>query len=169
LFLAFAQAVGAAKVRRDARQHVTESTRDLEPRVAVNEQLSAIGHPAAPFRRARDHLAGQLPVPNCSHDKSALSGYTERYPASLRANLASGYRTFQRRSPFSQLQTGNQRICRQAATRPQKNFAPAVFGGPGRWCDVFEIRDWKIQRVFIYLAPDYAGKDTARYPWLNKK
>src|SRR3712207_6177845 len=30
-------------------------------------------------------------------------------------------------------------------------------GGPerewaaGRWCDVFEIRDWKIQRCFIYL------------------
>ncbi|RSN68658.1 nuclear transport factor 2 family protein [Actinomadura sp. WAC 06369] len=38
--------------------------------------------------------------------------------------------------------------------------------GAGRWCDVFEIRDWKIQRVFIYLDPDYAGGDTARYPWL---
>ena len=34
----------------------------------------------------------------------------------------------------------------------------------GRWCDVFEIRDWKIQRCFIYLDPDYAGKDTERYP-----
>jgi hypothetical protein len=31
---------------------------------------------------------------------------------------------------------------------------------------VFEIRDWLIQRCFIYLDPDYAGKDTARYPWL---
>lgn len=39
--------------------------------------------------------------------------------------------------------------------------------GAGRWCDVFEIRDWKIQRCFIYLDPDYAGKDTARYPWLT--
>ncbi len=39
--------------------------------------------------------------------------------------------------------------------------------GAGRWCDVFEIRDWKIQRCFIYLDPDYAGKDTARYPWLE--
>lgn len=39
----------------------------------------------------------------------------------------------------------------------------------GRWCDVFEIRDWKIQRVFIYLDPDYAGKDTSRYPWLGAK
>lgn len=41
--------------------------------------------------------------------------------------------------------------------------------GAGRWCDVFEIRDWKIVRVFIYLDPDYAGKDTARYPWLAAK
>jgi len=38
--------------------------------------------------------------------------------------------------------------------------------GAGRWCDVFEIRDFKIQRVFIYLDPDYAGADVARYPWL---
>jgi hypothetical protein len=39
--------------------------------------------------------------------------------------------------------------------------------GAGRWCDVFEVRDFLIQRVFIYLDPDYAGKDTARYPWLG--
>ena len=39
----------------------------------------------------------------------------------------------------------------------------------GRWCDVFEIRDFKIQRVFIYLDPDYAGADTARYPWLSQR
>jgi hypothetical protein len=32
---------------------------------------------------------------------------------------------------------------------------------------VFEIRDFLIQRVFIYLDPDYAGKDTSRYPWLD--
>ena len=73
LFLAFAQPVNAAMVRGDARQHVAESTRDLEPRVPVNEQLSAIGHLAALFRRARDHLAGELPAPNCAHDKLALS------------------------------------------------------------------------------------------------
>jgi hypothetical protein len=29
----------------------------------------------------------------------------------------------------------------------------------GRWCDVFEVRDFLIQRCFIYLYPD-------RYPWL---
>jgi hypothetical protein len=36
----------------------------------------------------------------------------------------------------------------------------------GRWCDVFEIRDFLIQRCFVYLDPDYAGRDTDRYPWL---
>ncbi|MDE3738050.1 nuclear transport factor 2 family protein [Pseudomonas resinovorans] len=40
--------------------------------------------------------------------------------------------------------------------------------GAGYWCDVFEIRDWKIQRCFIYLDPDYGGRDAARYPWLNQ-
>ncbi|HDV6320299.1 TPA: nuclear transport factor 2 family protein [Burkholderia multivorans] len=37
----------------------------------------------------------------------------------------------------------------------------------GRWCDVFEIRDFKIHRCHVYLDPDYAGEDTARYPWLD--
>lgn len=37
----------------------------------------------------------------------------------------------------------------------------------GRWCDVFEIRNFKIQRCFVYLDPDYEGADTARYPWLE--
>ena len=35
----------------------------------------------------------------------------------------------------------------------------------GRWCDVFEIRDFRIQRVFIYLDPDYTGEDAARFRW----
>jgi hypothetical protein len=37
----------------------------------------------------------------------------------------------------------------------------------GRWCDVFEVRDFLIQRCFIYLDPDYAGLDTDRYGWLS--
>lgn len=36
----------------------------------------------------------------------------------------------------------------------------------GRWCDVFEIRNGRIQRLFIYLDPDYGDQDTGRYPWL---
>jgi len=39
-------------------------------------------------------------------------------------------------------------------------------GNAGRWCDVMEIRDFRIHRLFIYLDPDYAGADTDRYPWL---
>ncbi|MCP9946618.1 nuclear transport factor 2 family protein [Streptomyces somaliensis] len=38
--------------------------------------------------------------------------------------------------------------------------------GAGRWCGVFEVRDFLVQRAFIYLDPDYAGKDVARYTWL---
>ena len=49
LFPAFAQPVRAAKVHRNARQHITEPTRDLEARIALKEQLFAIGHLAAPF------------------------------------------------------------------------------------------------------------------------
>ena len=29
--------------------------------------------------------------------------------------------------------------------------------GAGRWCDVFEIRDWLIQRCFVYLDPHGPG------------
>jgi ketosteroid isomerase-like protein len=38
--------------------------------------------------------------------------------------------------------------------------------GAGRWCDMVEVRDYRIQRLFVYLDPDYAGRDVARYPWL---
>lgn len=37
----------------------------------------------------------------------------------------------------------------------------------GRWCDCFEVKDGKITRLFIYLDPDYAGKDTERYDWIT--
>jgi hypothetical protein len=59
-----------------------------------------------------------------------------------------------------------------AGTREgQPRYGPWRAGAPewsaGRRCDVFEIRDWKIQRCFIYLDPDYAGLDVARYPCLT--
>jgi hypothetical protein len=38
----------------------------------------------------------------------------------------------------------------------------------GRFVDWFEIRDFEIQRCFIYLDPDYAGADTERYHWLRE-
>ena len=92
LFLAFAQPVDAAKVRRDARQHIAEPTRDLEPRVALKEQLFAIGHLAAPFRRARDHLTGQLPVPYCAHAGRPLAArwFELRVQAQRRVGISCG-------------------------------------------------------------------------------
>jgi ketosteroid isomerase-like protein len=40
--------------------------------------------------------------------------------------------------------------------------------GGGRFCTVVEIRDWLIQRMFVYLDPDFAAKDVERYPWLPR-
>lgn len=39
----------------------------------------------------------------------------------------------------------------------------------GRWCDVFEIRNFRIQRCYVYLDPDYGGQDVGRYPWLRQR
>jgi ketosteroid isomerase-like protein len=36
----------------------------------------------------------------------------------------------------------------------------------GRFCNVFEIRGGLIQRLHIYLDPDYGDADRARYSWL---
>jgi hypothetical protein len=40
-------------------------------------------------------------------------------------------------------------------------------GYGGRGCAVMEIRGFKVHRLFIYVDPDYAGADIARYPWLS--
>src|SRR5262249_10892428 len=53
-----------------------------------------------------------------------------------------------------------------AGGHPQGAWPPRP-SHAGGWCDVFEVRDWLIQRCFIYLDPDYAGLDTVRYPWLS--
>jgi ketosteroid isomerase-like protein len=37
----------------------------------------------------------------------------------------------------------------------------------GRFCDCFTVRDGLIHRLYIYLDPDYAGGDTARYGWIQ--
>ena len=74
-------------------------------------------------------------------------------------------------SHFNWIFSGSDTIVAEGTSHGEHQDGPWRAGDPesgaGRWCDVFEIRDWKIQRVFIYLDPDYAGKDTARYPWLN--
>ncbi|MDB5975021.1 MAG: hypothetical protein JWR07_1781 [Nevskia sp.] len=39
----------------------------------------------------------------------------------------------------------------------------------GRFCNVFEIRDSLIQRVHIYLDPDYVSEDVERFLWKGRE
>jgi ketosteroid isomerase-like protein len=39
----------------------------------------------------------------------------------------------------------------------------------GRFCNVFEIREGLIHRLFIYLDPDYVGADTERFLWNDRR
>ena len=74
---------------------------------------------------------------------------------------------------FTWLFSGSDTIVAAGTSYGEHHDGPWRAGVPdwaaGRWCDVFEIRDFQIQRVFIYLDPDYAGQDTARYPWLAER
>jgi hypothetical protein len=76
-------------------------------------------------------------------------------------------------SEFHWIFTGTDVLAVEGTSHGEHRDGPWRAGDPewgaGRWCDVFEIRDFLIQRVFIYLDPDYAGRDTARYPWLGEK
>jgi ketosteroid isomerase-like protein len=71
---------------------------------------------------------------------------------------------------FNWIFSGGDTIVAEGTSYGEHNDGPWRAGvpewGAGRWCDVFEIRDFKIQRCFIYLDPDYAGGDKDRYPWL---
>jgi hypothetical protein len=74
---------------------------------------------------------------------------------------------------FNWVFSGSDMIVAEGTSYGEHQDGPWRAGVPdwaaGRWCDVFEIRDFKIQRCFIYLDPDYAGKDTDRYPWLAER
>jgi ketosteroid isomerase-like protein len=74
-------------------------------------------------------------------------------------------------SHFNWVFSGSDVVVAEGTSEGAHRDGPWRAGAPewsaGRWCDVFEIRDWKIQRCFIYLDPDYAGLDVARYPWLT--
>ena len=74
---------------------------------------------------------------------------------------------------FNWIFSGSDMIVAEGTSYGEHRDGPWRAGVPdwaaGRWCDVFEIRDFKIQRCFIYLDPDYAARDTARYPWLAER
>ena len=76
-------------------------------------------------------------------------------------------------SEFNWIFSGTDVIVCEGTSHGQHQDGPWRAGDPewgaGRWCDVFEIRDFKIQRCFIYLDPDYAGRDVERYPWLDNR
>ncbi len=76
-------------------------------------------------------------------------------------------------SHFNWIFSGGDVVACEGTSHGEHRDGPWRAGLPewqaGRWCDVFEIRDGLIQRCFIYLDPDYAGKDTARYPWLTDR
>lgn len=71
---------------------------------------------------------------------------------------------------FNYVFSGSDTLVVEGTSYGEHQGGPWRAGDPdwaaGRWCDVFEIRDFLIQRCFIYLDPDYAGADTDRYPWL---
>src|SRR3954449_5900690 len=73
-------------------------------------------------------------------------------------------------SEFTWIFSGSDLVVAECTSHGEHRDVPLRAGAPGwgagRWCDVFEIRDFLIQRCFIYLDPDYAGQDTERYPWL---
>lgn len=73
-------------------------------------------------------------------------------------------------SGFNWISTGTDLLAVEGTTHGEHRDGPWRVGvpewGAGRWCGVFEVRDFLIQRAFIYLDPDYAGQDVARYPWL---
>jgi len=74
-------------------------------------------------------------------------------------------------SEFNWLMTGTDTFACEGTSHGEHRDGPWRAGvpewGAGRWCDVFEVRDFLIQRCFIYLDPDYGGGDKARYPWLE--
>jgi ketosteroid isomerase-like protein len=72
-------------------------------------------------------------------------------------------------SYFNYIQSGDTVVVEGTSAGRAADGTPwrAGVSHAGRFCDVFEIRDGKIQRLFIYLDPDYADADTARYSWLR--
>jgi hypothetical protein len=71
---------------------------------------------------------------------------------------------------FNWVMTGSDTFAVEGTSAGEHRDGPWMAGvsHAGRWCDIFEIRDSLIRRCFIYLDPDYAGRDTDRYPWLGK-
>ena len=139
----------AAKVGRDrVSEGVRQRRRDLDRRE----------HPR-PLRRRR---AGLLPEMGPRQRQGA-----DRQDVRRRRRHAES-----RSSTTTRTSTGSSRgsdtLVSEGTSHGEHQDGPWRAGvpewGAGRWCDVFEIRDWKIQRCFIYLDPDYAGRTPTATP-----
>src|ERR1700750_3492803 len=74
-------------------------------------------------------------------------------------------------SHFNWVISGDTVVC-EGTSHGEHRDGPWRAGVPewaaGRRGDVVEMRDWKSQRCFIYLDPDYAAKDNDRSPRLSQ-
>jgi ketosteroid isomerase-like protein len=72
---------------------------------------------------------------------------------------------------FTWYMTGTDRFAVEGTSHGEHRDGPWMADEPGwgagRWCDCFEVVNGKIKRLYIYLDPDYAGKDTDRYSWIG--
>ena len=148
----------------------TETMTDEQRKSVALEYLKAFDNGGVPVPAAASSTCS--PTTPRSTSRSGVSPTARRRSASCSATSAA---TLSRSCTTTRVQLGLlQRRHWSSARGPATASTRMARGGPvpewaaGRWCDVFEIRDFLIQRCFIYLDPDYAGKDTERYPWLNK-
>ena len=76
-------------------------------------------------------------------------------------------------SHFNWIMTGTDMFACEGTSHGEHQDGPWRAGDPewaaGRWCDVFEVRDFLIQRCFIYLDPDYAGPGHRPLPLAGRR
>lgn len=65
---------------------------------------------------------------------------------------------------FNWYMTGTEKFSVEGTSSGEHRDGPWA---TGRFSDCFEVSNGKIDRLFIYLDPDYAGNDTERYGWLK--
>lgn len=65
---------------------------------------------------------------------------------------------------FKWYMTGTEKFSVEGTSSGEHRDGPWAVG---RFSDCFEVSNGKIDRLFIYLDPDYAGNDTERYGWIK--
>lgn len=88
-------------------------------------------------------------------------------------DLAANFKWINHTTSHMNFVFGGSMVACEGLTRGEHKDGPWAAGipewGAGRFCNIFEIWDFQIHRLHIYLDPDYAGLDTARYAWLAEQ